>query len=123
LVPGRCPARFRAAYWRVQTDTITKDRRAMMTDVRVARVTEIIAASTEGFDDAIKKGFQAQLENRGFSLVEVLSNCNVNWRMEPGDAVKFVETEMVKNFPLGVYKDCWAEEKAAAGKADKEGAE
>ena len=72
---------------------------------------------------AIKKAFQAQLENHGFSMVEVLSNCNVNWRMEPGDAVKFVETEMIKNFPLGVYKDCWAEEKAAAGKADKEGAE
>jgi hypothetical protein len=27
--------------------------------------------------------------------------------------VKFVEDQMTKNFPLGVYRDVWEEEKAA----------
>jgi 2-oxoglutarate ferredoxin oxidoreductase subunit beta len=65
----------------------------------------------------IKKAAQAQLENRGFSIVEVLSNCTSNWKMDPAVANKWIETDMVKEFPLGVYKDCFAadgdKEKAA----------
>ena len=63
---------------------------------------------------AIKKAFQAQLENRGFSMVEVLSNCNVNWRVTPEEGVKFVAEVMTKHFPLGVFKDPWAEDKIPA---------
>jgi 2-oxoglutarate ferredoxin oxidoreductase subunit beta len=62
---------------------------------------------------AIKKCFRAQLEDKGFGMVEFLSNCNVNWRMTPDASIKFIQDEMVKNFPLGVYRDVWADEKAA----------
>ncbi len=71
---------------------------------------------------AIKKAFLAQIEDKGFSMVELLSNCNVNWHMTPQQGVKFVEEVMMKSFPLGVYKDVWAEEKAAQGQ-EKEGGE
>jgi 2-oxoglutarate/2-oxoacid ferredoxin oxidoreductase subunit beta len=54
---------------------------------------------------AIKKAFQMQLEERGFSLVEVLSPCPTNWKMSPKDAVRWVDEEMTKIFPLKVIKD------------------
>jgi len=54
---------------------------------------------------AIKKAFTYQKEKRGFTLVEVLSTCPVNWGMTPVDALKWVETNMVPVFPLGVFKD------------------
>ncbi|MCL2488214.1 MAG: thiamine pyrophosphate-dependent enzyme [Oscillospiraceae bacterium] len=58
---------------------------------------------------AVKKALQNQLDGKGFSLVEILSTCPTNWRMTPVDAMKWVDTEMVKQFPLGVTKDKGAE--------------
>ncbi len=54
---------------------------------------------------AIKKAFTYQMEKRGFTMVEILSTCPVNWGMEPIEAMKWVDTEMTKYFPLGVFKD------------------
>jgi len=53
---------------------------------------------------AIRKAFQMQIENRGFSLVEVLSACPTNWKMTPIEANQWIEDTMTKTFPLGVYK-------------------
>lgn len=54
---------------------------------------------------AIKKAFDVQMKDLGFSLVEILSQCPTNWRMEPYSACKWIEEEMTKFFPLGVLKD------------------
>ncbi|MDD5093194.1 MAG: thiamine pyrophosphate-dependent enzyme [Dehalococcoidia bacterium] len=54
---------------------------------------------------AIRKAFQAQIDGLGFSMVEVLSPCPTNWKMEPLDSWKWIDKEMVKVFPLGVIKD------------------
>lgn len=54
--------------------------------------------------NAIRKAFQAQLDGKGFALVEVLSPCPSRWGMSPVDALKFVDEEMTKFFPLGVCK-------------------
>lgn len=54
---------------------------------------------------AIKKAFQNQVEGKGFSLVEVLSTCPTNWGKTPTDALKWLESEMIPYYPLGVYKD------------------
>jgi len=61
---------------------------------------------------AIKKAFQNQIEGKGFSLVEVVSTCPTNWGMTPEKAVKWVEEKMIPYYPLGVYKDIYAEEEA-----------
>lgn len=53
---------------------------------------------------AIKKAFDVQLNRRGFSLVEVLSSCPVNWGMQPVEALDFVANNMVSQYPLGEYK-------------------
>lgn len=60
---------------------------------------------------AIKKAFQYQLDGKGFTMVEVLSTCPVNWGMSPIDAMHWVEEAMVPVFPLGVYKDVGSDDK------------
>jgi len=54
---------------------------------------------------AIKKAFQVQMNDLGFALVEVLSQCPVNWKLSPVEACRRVEEEVVKTYPLGVIKD------------------
>ncbi len=60
----------------------------------------------------ILKAFRNQVENKGFSLVEVISSCPTNWGMAPADALKWVEEKMIPYYPLGVYKDRSAGEEA-----------
>ena len=60
---------------------------------------------------AIKKAFQNQIDGKGFSLVEVLSTCPTNWGLAPDKALSWLEENMLPYYPLGVYKDKYAEEK------------
>ena len=59
---------------------------------------------------AIKKAFQYQVEGKGFSLIEVVSTCPTNWGMTPQNALKWLEENMLPYYPLGVYKDKFAQE-------------
>jgi 2-oxoglutarate/2-oxoacid ferredoxin oxidoreductase subunit beta len=54
---------------------------------------------------AIKRAFQYQIEKRGFTLVEVLSQCPTDWAMLPLVALERVRKEMIPYFPLGIYKE------------------
>ncbi len=54
---------------------------------------------------AVRKALKNQIENKGFSLVEVLSTCPSGWKMTPVQAIEWMEENMFKNFPLGVFKD------------------
>ena len=60
---------------------------------------------------AIKKAFQNQIDGKGFSLVEVLSTCPTNWGLAPEKSLQWLEENMIPYYPLGVYKDKYAEEK------------
>jgi 2-oxoisovalerate ferredoxin oxidoreductase beta subunit len=57
---------------------------------------------------AIRKALQLQVENRGFSLVEVLSECPLHLGRTPEEAERWVKEQMVPVFPLGVKKDVTA---------------
>ncbi|MBQ2966668.1 MAG: 2-oxoglutarate oxidoreductase [Clostridia bacterium] len=54
---------------------------------------------------AIKKAFQNQIDKKGFSIVEVVSTCPTNWGKTPVEAMKWLEENMLPQYPLGVYKD------------------
>lgn len=54
---------------------------------------------------AIKKALKYQVENKGFSMVEVLSTCYIGWNLTPVDSLKYVKEAMLPYYPLGVYKD------------------
>jgi 2-oxoglutarate ferredoxin oxidoreductase subunit beta len=53
---------------------------------------------------AIKLAFQNQIDNIGFSLVEILSPCPTYWDMPPKKALDWIKEVMMKEFPLGRIK-------------------
>ncbi len=53
---------------------------------------------------AIKNAFTYQLEGKGFSMVEVISQCPTDWAMTPLQSIERVKNEMIPYFPLGIYK-------------------
>ncbi len=53
----------------------------------------------------IKKGFENQMEKKGFSIIEVLSPCPTNWKLSPVEAMAKIKNENEKVFPVGVYVD------------------
>lgn len=60
---------------------------------------------------AIKNAFKAQINKKGFSMIEVLSSCPTNWGMSPNEALKWIKDKMEQYYPLGVYKNTLEEEK------------
>jgi 2-oxoglutarate ferredoxin oxidoreductase subunit beta len=50
---------------------------------------------------AIKKAFRYQMEDRGYSLVEFLSACPINWGMDPVEANERIKEEVEEVYPLG----------------------
>ncbi|MBW6464655.1 MAG: thiamine pyrophosphate-dependent enzyme [Dethiobacteria bacterium] len=54
---------------------------------------------------AMNRAFQAQVEKRGFSMVELLSACPTNWRLSPKQSLQRITDEMIPAFPLGTFKD------------------
>jgi 2-oxoglutarate ferredoxin oxidoreductase subunit beta len=52
----------------------------------------------------IKNALEAQLEGEGYSIVEVLSPCPVNWGLSPINAMKHIDKNLVPYYPLGEIK-------------------
>jgi len=83
----------------------TLDAPAYIERTTIENVPEIIKTKR-----AIKKAFKYQIENKGFSFIEVLSSCPTNWKMSPSEALEWVGNVMKKYFPIGVYRDKFKEE-------------
>ncbi len=73
--------------------------------VYVERVALFNAKQRVKAKKAIKKAIRLQVENKGYSFVEVLSECPTHLKLTPQEAEKWVEENMVPIFPLGVKKD------------------
>ena len=54
---------------------------------------------------AVRKAIQAQIDGKGFSLVESLATCPTGWKLTPLDARQWIHENMEQFFPLGVKKD------------------
>jgi 2-oxoisovalerate ferredoxin oxidoreductase beta subunit len=54
---------------------------------------------------AIKKAIELQVQNKGFTFVEVLAECPTHLKLDPEVAEQWVKEQMVPIFPLGVKKD------------------
>jgi 2-oxoglutarate ferredoxin oxidoreductase subunit beta len=59
---------------------------------------------------ALKTAFKNQIEERGFSLVEILSMCPTGWGVTPVDAKRWIEEKMMPYYPIGVFRDRSKEE-------------
>ncbi|MDO9572860.1 MAG: thiamine pyrophosphate-dependent enzyme, partial [Candidatus Omnitrophota bacterium] len=53
---------------------------------------------------AIKQAFGNQINNLGFSLVEILSPCPTYWGRSPKESLDWIRDVMQKEFPLGRIK-------------------
>ena len=53
----------------------------------------------------VKKAFEYQLAGKGFTMIEALSTCPTNWGLTPLEAAKWLETNMIPQYPLGVFRD------------------
>jgi 2-oxoglutarate/2-oxoacid ferredoxin oxidoreductase subunit beta len=54
---------------------------------------------------AIREAFLTQMNGEGFSLVEVLSACPTNWKLNTVDSWKWIDEVMSKYYKPGVVKD------------------
>ena len=73
--------------------------------VYLERVALTDAKHTNNVRKAVRKALQIQMENKGFSLVEVLSACPTGWNVQPNESVEWIEKNMIPYFPLGVFRD------------------
>ena len=54
---------------------------------------------------AIQKAFKRQMNNEGFTFIEVLCSCPTNWGMDIQESNQWLKDNMVPYYPLGVIKD------------------
>jgi 2-oxoglutarate ferredoxin oxidoreductase subunit beta len=54
---------------------------------------------------AVRQAFEMQMNDMGFTFVELLSSCPTNWGLSPIKANERVERELIPYFPLGVFKE------------------
>lgn len=52
---------------------------------------------------AIRQAFLTQIQNKGFSLVEVLATCPTNWKLDPVRCMERIESAVIPYYPLGTF--------------------
>ena len=53
----------------------------------------------------VKKGLQKQIDNMGFSLVEIMSMCPTNWGLTPIKAIDRLKNDVLNIYSLGEFID------------------
>jgi len=77
---------------------------ALQTPAYITRQTVIAPKYIRKAKKAIKQAFTYQMENRCFSLVEVVSTCPTNWGMTPSEAIRWTEETLLDYYQPGDYK-------------------
>ncbi len=54
---------------------------------------------------ALKRAFEVQLEDKGFSIVEVLSTCPVGWGLTPTESMDRLRDVVMDAYPVGTFVD------------------
>jgi 2-oxoglutarate ferredoxin oxidoreductase subunit beta len=53
---------------------------------------------------SIRLAFETQQRGLGFSMVELLSTCPINWELSPIEALQWIEERMIPVYPLEDFK-------------------
>jgi len=53
----------------------------------------------------VEKAFRYQIEKKGFSLVEILSQCPTDWWISPEDSLAWIKSQMMPVYGIGILKD------------------
>lgn len=62
-------------------------------------------ASIRKAKKAIRKAFQAAMDGKGSSLVEIVSTCSSGWKLSPVKANEWLEEHMLEFYHKGDLKD------------------
>jgi len=54
--------------------------------------------------EVIENAFKVQ-QKGGFTFVECISTCSINWKLPVLESKRFANDRMLKQYPLGVYRD------------------
>ena len=71
----------------------------------LARVTLIDVPHIKKAKEAVRQAIQHQLDGKGFSMVEFVSNCPTNWGLTPKESIQFIKDKMLPEFPLGEFRN------------------
>lgn len=71
----------------------------------IARTSIDSPANVKNTRGLIENSFRRQMENKGFSMIEILSACPTGWNMTPAQATNWLREKMMDVFKLGVFKD------------------
>jgi 2-oxoglutarate ferredoxin oxidoreductase subunit beta len=63
------------------------------------------AAAVKKAKRMIRKAFENAMENKGTSVVEIVSTCNAGWKMTPAAANEWMVENMFPAYPLGDLKN------------------
>jgi 2-oxoglutarate ferredoxin oxidoreductase subunit beta len=85
----------------------------------IARGAVNSAANVRKTKNYIRRAFELQMKGIGFTMVEILSQCPTGWGMEAGDAVSWLDKNMIPVFPLGEIKKPSEAVDAAIAKSDE----
>ncbi len=78
----------------------TLDAPVLVERVSLASASQVVRARK-----VFLKALENQVHRKGFSFVEVLSACPVNWRMSPTEALKWMKECMEPVFPVRNFRD------------------
>ena len=78
---------------------------ALETPVYIERVSLADSAGVMRTRKAISKGLKNQIEKKGFSFIEVLSPCPINWKMDPVSARRWITDVLENKYPVKKYRD------------------
>jgi 2-oxoisovalerate ferredoxin oxidoreductase beta subunit len=73
--------------------------------VYIERVSLHDTANRSKARKAIFKALKNQKENKGFSLVEILSQCPTGWKVDSPTSLTWIKENMIPYFELGVTRD------------------
>jgi len=78
---------------------------ALKTPVFIERVSLSTPGKVLKARKVFKKALQNQIEKKGFSFVEVLSPCPINWKMDPVEARKWMQDHLEPLYPVRNFRD------------------
>jgi 2-oxoglutarate ferredoxin oxidoreductase subunit beta len=69
----------------------------------LARGTVTSAAEIRKVKRYLKNAFEAQMNNEGYSFVEIVSPCPTNWHLSPMESIARIDAEVLKVYQPGEY--------------------
>mgnify|MGYP000053758701 FL=1 len=71
----------------------------------VTRQSVDTVAAIRSAKKAIRKAFEASMQGKGSSLVEITSTCNSGWKLSPVKANEWLREKMFEFYPKGDLKN------------------